>query len=63
MDNNELIEKLESVIGLLQDDDRESAEAELYNIFDELEFVSEDYDEEDDDDEYYDDDEEFEDED
>lgn len=63
MENNELIERLESVISFLQDDDRETAEAELYNIFDELQFISDDYDEIENEDDYDDDDEDFDDED
>jgi hypothetical protein len=57
MRDQDLIERLEEIIKLLKRRDRDSANSELYDLFDELEFVSEDYDEDDfeeDEDEEYD---------
>jgi hypothetical protein len=53
MDNEELINRLSSIVEILQSGDRDVADEELYNLFGDLEFISEDYDE---DDEDYDDD-------
>lgn len=53
MDNAELIERLQTVIDYLNEEDRDKADSELYSIFDDLEFISEDYSE---DDEYEEDD-------
>jgi hypothetical protein len=59
MDNKELQERLEVIIGYLEEDNRDSADTELYAIFDDLEFISDDYNDED---ENFEDDEEDEDE-
>jgi hypothetical protein len=48
MDNKELQERLEVIIGYLEEDNRDSADTELYAIFDDLEFISDDYNDEDD---------------
>jgi hypothetical protein len=47
MSNDELLERLSLVIEFLNEDNREAADGELYAIFDDLEFISEDYEDED----------------
>jgi hypothetical protein len=59
MDNSELIERLQVVIDLLTEGDRDRADGELYAIFDELEFVSDDYTDDDEEEDFEDEDDEF----
>jgi len=58
MKDKDLIERLKAIIEMINEGDRDSADSELYALFDEMEFVSDDYEE--DDYEDYNDEEEFE---